>query len=253
MHSLAIAGVVFIATFGGAMLGMLLQRLIPESHLLNESKEVIRIGSGLIATMAALVLGLLVGGAKSSFDAHESGFRQLAVDLQVLDRTLAQYGPAANPAREQLQQLMAVVIDGLWPEDPSQSVRISDARITDIGTKMYDVVRALSPTDESQTQLKGQAVQLYAQLARDRWSLSHQTDNSLPLPFLTVLAFWFFVLFISFGLLGPRNMTAVLVLLICGLSVAGAVFLIVDLSQPLDGLLRVSSNSMRNALVSMGQ
>ena len=171
----------------------------------------------------------------------------------MLDRELARYGPETEPARKQLRQIVAAVIEKLWPTDGSKPVAIGDMSITTENSALYDAVKSLSPSDVSQRSLKAEALQTCSAMARDRWRLSQQSDNALPTPFLIVLAFWFSVLFASFGLFAPRNITTIGVLLICGLSVAGAVFLIVDLSQPLDGMLRISSSSLRDALASLGQ
>ncbi|MBI2826873.1 MAG: DUF4239 domain-containing protein [Planctomycetia bacterium] len=203
--------------------------------------------------MAALVLGLLVGAAKSSFDAERAGYQQLTLDVVLLDRTLAHYGPEAVQAREQLRQTVTVMVNSLWPEEGSKSSGLEDERITTTGGALYDAVRALSPQNDSQRWLQGQATQELADLAKNRWQLAQRNDGSLPIPFLAVLAFWLFVLFTSFGLFSPQNITVVAVLFICALSVAGAVFLIVDLDQPFDGLVRISSIPLRDALAGLGK
>ena len=253
MNSLTVAAIVFACAFGGAMVGIFLQRVLPQSHLRQESKDVIKLGTGLIATMAALVLGLLVGTAKTSFDSQTNGFQQLATNIILLDRTLAHYGPDAKPARQQLRGTVTSTIERLWPANGSHSSELSDSAITaDAGT-LYDSIRSLSPRDDFQRSLQAQALQIGADLARNRWQLSQPDDGSLPIPFLVVLAFWLFVLFSSFGLFSPPNGTVITVLFVCALSVAGAVFLIVDLDQPFEGLLQVSSASLRNALAQLGQ
>ena len=122
MSSLNVATVVFLAAFGGVIAGLLLRKVLPERHLHAESKDVIRLGTGLIATMAALVLGLLVGAAKSSFDAQQSGFDQLALNFVMLDRMLAQFGPEAKDSREHLNKTLVVTVDSLWPSDGSTSI-----------------------------------------------------------------------------------------------------------------------------------
>ena len=121
MGSLTIGGIVFACTFGGALVGMVLRAILPEHHVSTESKDVVKLGMGLIATLAALVLGLLIASAKSSFDAQRSGFQQLAANLVLLDRALARYGPETKDAREALRSLVAATIDRLWPEDASKS------------------------------------------------------------------------------------------------------------------------------------
>ena len=253
MNSLTVAAIVFACAFGGAMLGIFLQRVLPPSHLRPESKDVIKLGTGLIATMAALVLGLLVGSAKTSFDSQTSGFHELATNIILLDRTLSRYGPDAKPARDQLRGTVTSTIERLWPKSGSPTVGLSDATITTDAGALYDSIRSLSPHDDFQRSLQTQALQIGADLARSRWQLSQPDDGSLPIPFLVVLAFWLFVLFSSFGLFSPQNATVITVLFVCALSVAGAVFLIVDLDQPFEGLLHISSGSLRGALAQLGQ
>jgi hypothetical protein len=253
MNSIAIAGIVFAAGFGGAALGMMLQRILPELHLRQDSKEVIRLGTGLIATMAALVLGLLVGAAKSSFEAENSSLRQLALNVVLLDRTLAHYGPEAMPAREKIRIAVVESADRLVPAAGSQSSELEDERITAAGGAIFDACSGLSPQDDSQRLLKGQALQIIAEMTRNRWQLVQSTENSLPTPFLVVLAFWLFTLFTSFSLFSPQNATVFVVLMICALSVAGAVFLIVDLDQPFDGLIRISTRPLRDAVANLGK
>jgi hypothetical protein len=244
---------VFACAVSGAATGMFLQRVLPPSHLGQESKDVIKLGTGLIATMAALILGLLVGTAKSNFDSQTTGFQQLATDIILLDRQLAHYGPEAKSAREQLRGAVESMIERLWPADGSHSAGLRDRAITAGGATIYDAIRNLSPSDDFHRSQQNQALQIGADLARNRWRLSYPDDGSLPIPFLVVLAFWLFVLFASFGLFAPQNGTVIAVLIVCALSVAGAVFLIVDLDQPFEGLLQVSSASLRNALAQLGQ
>jgi hypothetical protein len=253
VNSVTVAAIVFACAFGGAIVGIFVQSVLPQSHLRQESKDVIKLGTGLIATMAALVLGLLVGTAKSSFDSTNGGFQQLATNIILLDRTLAHYGPDAKQSREGLRRTVASTIDRLWPADGSQSFGLDDATITADAGSLYDSIRSLSPRDDFQRSLQTQALQISADLARNRWQLSQPDDGSLPIPFLVVLAFWLLVLFFSFGLFSPRNATVLTVLFVCSLSVAGAVFLIVDLDQPFEGLLRVSSASLRGALAQLGR
>lgn len=254
MNSIVVAAIVFASAFGGALIGMLLQRMLPEKYLQQETKEIVRLGTGLIATMAALVLGLLVSAAKSSFDGETNSFRELALNVVLLDRTLAQFGDEAQPAREQLKRTTAQIIESLWPEDRgTEAGTIGDDKITQEGTALLDALRKITPHDEGQQTLKSGAMQLSTELARDRWRLSQTTEGSLPRPFLVVLAFWLAVLFGSFGLFSPRNALTMAALLVCAASVACAVFLIVDLDQPFDGLVKVPSTSLRDALSKLGR
>jgi hypothetical protein len=253
MDSIVIAGIVFACAFGGVVLGMFLQRVIPESHLLEESKDGIKLGTGLIATMAALVLGLLIGGAKSSFESQRTGFQQIATNVILLDRTLAHYGADTEQARVQLRNTVTSMIDHFFSAESSQHSGLEDAAITTQLGALFNAIRGLTPADDSHRGDRMHALQITSDLARARWQLAQRDDGSLPLAFLVVLEFWLFVLFTSFGAFWARNVTVVAVFFICAISVATALFLIVDLDQPFEGLIQVSSGSLRNALAQLGK
>ena len=235
------------------MLGMSLRSVLPESHLSAESKEVIRVTSGLLATLSALVLGLLVASAKSGFDAQENGFQQLAANTVALDRLLARGGPETNRAREALRRTVSRTIDSLWPTTDSASSGLDAAEITAETDSFFAAIRDLNAGNETQRTVQSQALQLAADMARTRWLLSQETDSASAIPFLAVLLFWLFALFASFGLFAPRNGAVMTALIVCALSAAGAVFLIVDLNRPSSGLIQVSSTPLRYALSQLGK
>jgi hypothetical protein len=253
MNSIVIAGIIFVCTFGGAIVGYCLQRWLPEAHLKGDSKEVIKLGTGLVATMAALVLGLLVGAAKSVFDSQTSGFQNLSANIILLDKELARCGPEAQPVREQLRRVVESTIAVIWPTDGSEHAGLASTQITKDGGEFYDSIRAISPQNDLQRSAKELALETANELGKTRWLLSQQATSSLPTPFFAVLAFWMFVLFGSFGLFSPRNITVFVVLFVCAASVAGAVFLVVDMDQPFEGLLQISSEPLRNTLTHLGR
>jgi hypothetical protein len=259
---MAVGAIVFVCTFGCALLGMVLRRVLPEHHISSDSKDVVKLGTGLIGTLAALVLGLLIASAKGSFDAQRTGFQQLSANLVLLDRALARYGPETKQTREGLRGLVASTIERLWPKEgaafdgpglsPGASA-LGGSAITTSATTLFDRIRDLSPKNEGQRSLQSQALSIAGDLGRTRWLLVEQQESALPTPFLVVVTFWLSVLFLSFGLFSPPNPTVIVTLLVCALSVAGAMFLIVDLDDPFGGLIQISSNSLRNALSQMNQ
>ena len=121
MSSMTITCIVFACIFGGTLLGMLLRVLLPEQHLSGESKDVIKLGMGLIGTMTALVLGLLIASAKSSFDTQRNGMAQLSANIIMMDRALAHYGTEAKEAREMLRASVADMLQHTWPQENAQS------------------------------------------------------------------------------------------------------------------------------------
>jgi hypothetical protein len=248
VDSLTIAGVVFACTFGGALFGMYLRRILPESHLSSESKDVVKMGTGLLATLAALVLGLLVASAKSSYDAQRTGFQQLATNLILLDRSLKFYGPEGAPIREQLRCTVALLLDLRWPTDGSRQKGLDAPELTESGLALQAAIRNLSPGTDAQKATQTQALQVASDLARTRWQLTQAEESAIPIPFLVVLIFWLTVLFITFGLFSPPNATVIAALFICALSASASIFLILELSHPFAGLMQISSEPLRKAL-----
>jgi|SRR5215510_2568008 len=119
MSSSTIALVVFGCIFGGALLGTFFHRLLPTHHLSSDSKDTVKLGMGLVGTVAALVLGLLVASAKGSYDAQSAELTQMSANIAVLDRLLALYGPESQEARTQLRAIAVRVLDQMWSRDGS--------------------------------------------------------------------------------------------------------------------------------------
>jgi hypothetical protein len=243
-----IGSIVFACAFGGALLGMRLRTSLPEGHLGDESKDTVKVGIGLIATMTALVLGLVTASAKSSFDDLNQAFRRTAAELLSFDRTLARYGPETAPMRESLRRVVSERIEETWPSDPSRPAHIDPSTAgTEVET-MAARIRALEPQTPEQRWLQSRAATLSEALLDARWTILVSIGTAIPVPFLVVLVFWLTITFASFGLFAPRNATVVVVLLLCALSVAAAVFLILELDEPFDGLIRASPRPLRYAL-----
>ncbi len=137
--------------------------------------------------------------------------------------------------------------------DTSGESGMADADITAQGGALLDAIEKLAPADERHRGSQTHALEVTSALARARWQLAQPNDDSLPMAFLIVLLFWFFVLFASLSAFWARNVTVVVVLLMCSLSVASAIFLIVDLNQPFEGVIQVSSRSLDNALAELGK
>jgi hypothetical protein len=254
MNPLTIGCVVFACVFGGTLLGMVLRALLPAGHLSADSKDVVKLGMGLIGTMTALVLGLLIASAKSSFDTQRNGLAQLSGNIIFVDRTLAMYGTESKDAREMLRASVADLLERTWPEESPQSGQTE----TKGGTEgryegMYEKIQELKPTTDAQRTLKAKALATAFDMGQARWLLFAQKGSSIPTPFLVVMVSWLALLFASFGLLAPHNATAFVTLLICALAVSSAVFLILELDQPFQGMMQISSAPLRNALAQLGR
>ena len=254
MSSLNVALVSAGFIFSGALLGIYLRNQLPNHHLNVDSKDTVKLGAGLLATLAALILGLLVSSAKSTFDTMNSEIMLSASKLLYLDRVLADYGPETKTVRAQLRQLVAARIQMIWPERNESSAAGMAAFEHTPGLEQLQMeLLELTPTNAAQRQMFPQAQQLCGELRETRWLVIEQAQNSLPAPFLVVLLFWLTALHMSFGLFAPRNATVILVLFICALSVSGAIFLILEMNHPLSGIIKVSSAPMLKVLELLGR
>lgn len=251
--SIAISLIVFACVFGSSLVGLLLHRLVPVDHLSSESKDVVKLALGLIGTMAALVLGLLTASAKSSFDTIDNEVKQGAAQIVSLDRTLAQYGPETAEIRDALRRVVAFRLNLTWPEDSARAVQVETPQTTMSVETLQASLRALAPQTDGQRWLQSRAIAISSDLGASRWLIFIQAGSALPLPLLVVLVVWLVVLFGSFGLLAPRNATVVAALAACALSVSGSIFLILEMSQPLTGIIKVSSAPLHYALAHLGQ
>ena len=116
MSSTTISLIVLACVFGGALLGIFLHAILPQNHLSSESKDIVKLGMGLVGTMAALVLGLLVASAKGSYDTQAGELTQLAANVTLLDRVLAHYGPETKEIRDQLRNTVIRIVNQIWPK-----------------------------------------------------------------------------------------------------------------------------------------
>jgi len=251
MSAAAISFIAFACVFGGSLLGMFLRVRLPEHHLSTDSKDFVKLGMGLIATMAALVLGLLIASAKSSYDMQRNELTQISASIIVLDRLMSNYGPETTEARDLLRRSVVRTLGQMWPEHRSQAAQLEPGVSADA---LYDKIYRLSPHNEDQRLLKSQALTITLNLRQTRWlEVEQREGSSIPIAVLAVLIFWLAIIFVSFGLFAPPNSTVLAVLFVCVLSVSGAIFLILELDRPFEGLIRIPSAPLRDALVHLGQ
>ncbi len=254
MSALEMSGIVFGCVFGGTLLGMFLRAVLPEHHLSGETKDVVKLGMGLIGTMSALVLGLMVASAKSSFDTQQNGLNQLAGNVMFLDRLLARYGPESKDARQMLRDSVADMIERTWPQRDPVTGQVPPRSDTEGRYEgVFDKLQELAPKSEAQRALQAQAIKVATDIAQARWSLFAQRGTSISLPFLIVMSTWLGIVFASFSLYAPANGTVFMTLLLCALVVASTVFLILELDRPFQGFLQVSAGPLQRALAQLGR
>lgn len=244
--------IVLGCVLGGAALGMVLRGLLPKDRFSDESKDIIKLGTALLSTLTAIVLGLLITSAKNSSDVTTDEVKQIAAKIIQLDRNLRHYGPEAGEVRDLLRRMVTANTDLLWTGGVApvrSALGRGEAGIEEIQEKL----RALAPRNDAQRWLQTRALQLAAEVEQVRWLAIERSERPIPVPFLVVLVLWLVVIFTCFGLLAPRHELIYVVIVACGLSVSGAIFLILELHQPFTGLLRISDAPMRHAIAEMNQ
>jgi hypothetical protein len=242
-----------VCIFSGALIGLGLQRLLPGHHLSKETQDIVKLSAGTIATLTALVLGLLVSSAKSSFDTMNKGVVQGSVKVILLDHALARYGPETKSVREQLKRAVATAIETIWPTDKTGASGLTAFERAKGMELVQERLSELTPQNNAQRHALARAQQILADLIQTRWLLIEQEQNQLPFHLLLILVFWLSLLFVSFGLFAPSNLTALTVLFLGACAISAAIFLVLDLDRPLEGLIKISSNPMRDALSHLNQ
>ena len=240
------AAILFIGLVGVALLGRRVRRYLPEDHLSADSKDAVKLAMGLVATMTALLLGLLISSAKGTYDTVRSEVMQMVSKVEFLDRVLALYGPEAATARGELRDGVADAVRRMWPEERSGPAQLAPNE--QMGDAFYVAVHHLSPHDDSQRALKTEAATLMVDLGQLRSLLQVQAIPSISRPLLIALVSWLVVIFLGFSVVAPPNATTTLALVASAFSVACAVFLILELDHPLSGLIRIPSGPMVSVL-----
>jgi hypothetical protein len=235
---------------GGILLGMMLRSKLPQHHLSEDSQDVVRLAIGLVATIAALVLGLLIAAAKGSFDTQSGQVKQMTADIILLDSLLAEYGPEALPIRKNIRAALGTYTDTLWREKKMKSQ--APFTTSAAGERIYLDIQMLSPNSDLQRSLQSRAIQAANDMTQIRLLLFVESDNSIPVLFLAVLVIWLAIIFTSFSLFASLNPTVLAVLSLSALSAAGAIFLVLELGQSFVGLMAISNGPLSNALVPLG-
>ena len=248
MSAIAISGIAFASIFGATVLSMLFRSILPDRYLSVGSKEVVTLGITLIATMSAVLLGLLISSTRISYEERRNQVIRMTADIIELDLLLKDYGPEARPARQVMRDAVPPMIDSIWRENASrfrpEANAVPDAGAEAVLAKFME----LSPRDDDHRARRERALQVGLDLAKIQLLLFAQPANAISTPFITVLVLWLTFIFATFSIYARPNPLIIVVLLVCALAASSAIFLILDLDRPFAGLLQIPSAPFRNAL-----
>ena len=250
MSPIVVSIIVVVCISFGGIAGLVLNRVLRPSHLTKETQDVVRLGIGMISLLSSLVLGLLIATAKSSFDTTATAVRDYAAELALLNETLRDYGGNASKPRDLLREYTERLRDDIWPADGTPP-RLNDDRASALMEQVREQVRDLHAVDDEQKWLRGQALTINENLLRDRWLLIGEQGRNVSPIMLGVLVSWITLIFLSFGINAPRNAMVATSFVICAVAIGGAIFLILEMDRPVQGVLQISSWPIRNALAQM--
>jgi len=237
----------FVAILAGAAIGIALRVRLPRAQLDEDTREMIRRGASLLATLVAVLISLTIAAAKSSYDTQDAHFRQLAAYLVEADQLLAQYGPEATGVRQLMREAVPAAIDRIWHEKETASQETAFTARSLAG-QLYTATETLSPGNETQRALKSRVEQAVADVARTRLLMFADGDTAVLTPFLLILIFWLVVIFASIGLFVEPGSVVIAALLVFALSISSALFLAADLSRPFAGLLQIPKERLKHTL-----
>jgi hypothetical protein len=249
MNPILIFSGVFITILGSGVFGILMRRFIPPTHLEPDAKDVIRLVTGITATMSGLVLGLLVSSASAYYQARVNEVAEIASDVIGIDNALAKFGPESGEIRVQLRVLVEAGIDRVWDSNQTLAMAI---RPQDKGEALADALEALATTNSAQIKIKAQVIPLIKGLQQSQWQMFLKTQQvTMPLPLLLMVVSWIAGIFFSIGIFAPRTPIVLVTFAMGALTVASAAFIIVEMYSPFKGMLRISAAPLMAAISQM--
>ena len=201
----------------------------------KETQDAVKVGVGMVVILTALLLGLLIASVKGTFDTAGRDLKHFATRIVLIDRTLRAYGSQGDAARTLIRQYVAQALAGTWPSDNEPEV-VDDPRAEQLIYQLHNAVLSLAPESSQQRALSDEMKGEVRRLIELRWTLIEEGTTSLTL------------VFASFGYNAPRNPLVVITFAPCAASIGAALFLIVQMDRPFEGLIKVSAAPLQNAL-----
>jgi hypothetical protein len=252
LSPLMIGVLVFVVILTGTFAGRTVRRLLPRDDLTDETKSLVSVSMAVVTTISALVLGLLISNANSSFIALGGQVTSLSAQIIRLDQILRRYGPDTEPTREILRQYAKQKAEDLFPTGGGGArPHLGNPSTYELLQQVEDSLLVLKPANPRDQWWLGQAMILAAKIGDARWILAQQVGQGTPKAFVALLVFWLTLLFASFALFAPRNFTSAATLTLCALAVSGAVGMILELEQGLGGVIHISPQPMRQAVIAL--
>jgi hypothetical protein len=235
-----VAILVVVLTFTGGFLGLRLKKKLPEDHSVDKARDMIGAVMGLVTLLLALVLGTIIGSAYYFSATQQTELQSLASHFLLLDKALGDFGPETKPARDGLRENIVRAHELFWGAGDVDPKQLTVATAMESFKPMESYLRSLDPKTPAQTEAVAAAKANFAAIVTTRISMSLQLANPVSKPLLIIVVVWSFFLFCGFGLLSNPNTTTLAALVFGAFAVGSAIFLILELSEPYTGLVRIS-------------
>jgi hypothetical protein len=252
MSSVWISTGVAILVFACGIVGLNLQRLLPEPHTSDRSRDMIGAMVGLVSLLLALVLGTIIGSAYGFYANQKAELESLTARTLQLDLALAEYGPETKLARDRMKAALTHVHDMFWGNQDADPRELTVASAMGVLRGMDEYLMSLNPQTPAQKQFAANAGVHWGSIAQIRLLMSLQLASPVSWPLLIIVVSWSFLLFAGFGLLSRINGTTVAALAFGAFAVASAVFLILELSRPFNGLFRIPPAALEQTISALG-
>ena len=255
MNPETFALLVGVGIFAGGLIGLVLQRLLPEKHTTGPSRDMIGAVVGLLTLLCALVTGLLIWTAYGVYAGQSAAIQTLATRVLQLDLALEDYGPEAIPERAALRDRVGKTIDQVWGShetDANFAANNFDAALR-VMRDPEKAIESLQPATDAQRQALAAAKSAIEAIAQSRLQMSFALTAPVSYPLLLTVVGWVFFLFCGFGLMSKGAAMPVVALAVGAIAVATAVLMILDLSNPYLGAFRASPAPLEQVLAVMGK
>jgi hypothetical protein len=241
--------VIAVVVFGSGIAGLLVQKLLPDEHKSDASRGLLEQVAGLVTLLLALVLGTVTGVSFSYFNTQRTELEAFSAQVLQLDASLAQYGPETQPARAGLKDEIIRGYEVFWGGGDVDPTALTVASPLAHLRTMNAYLDTLEPKTETQKQALAKAREFVWSTTQSRLLMSLQVaSRPVSWPLMAVLLFWSVALFFMFGVLSRINATVVTALGFAAFSVAGAMFLILELARPYTGVHRVSPSAVQETI-----
>jgi hypothetical protein len=214
---------------------------LPPEQLQEDTNTTVRLVANIFVVIASLVLGLMLGSAKNTFQVVDDGVHAYATNLILLDKTVRALGPIGDQTH---QGIIAYLERALSASPGVDADRQAEILLEEVGNRL----RAIRVSDDQQTSLWNEARQLYREVLGQRWLIVGQSGGTIPIPLIVVMIAWLVLIFASFGYRSPRNAVIVTTIVVAAFLISASFCLILDMDNPSSGLIQVSDAPLRRVL-----